>query len=164
MAIRSRDTASISTSNSPSTSSTPRPGPGPSPSPSPAPSPTVSELFDFADALALFSGDVLRYRLKNKATLSLDDRGELEDLEMKLDVQTAQVRAEGIAALGEMTDDDRVEVAGATQDARDFLKRIKKAEKAIAIAAAVLGLAGAIAGRNWKDAGDDARQIRKLTA
>jgi len=100
--------------------------------------------FDFADQLALISSELLRFRMRNKARLSSQERKNLEDLEMNLDKATAKVRAAGIAELGSLTEDARTEIEGATKKAEAFLKRIRKIEKAIGVITAVLGLVLAI--------------------
>jgi hypothetical protein len=98
-------------------------------------------LFDFADQLALVSSEVLRFRIRNKAALGPDEKAALEDLEMQLDQATASVRAQGIAALGAVTEADRLEIEAATEQAEALLRRIRKAERALEIAKSVLGLA-----------------------
>lgn len=111
------------------------------------PTANPTALFDFADELALVSSEVMRFRLKNKATLSQEEKDHLEGVEIKLDEATAQVRADGIEALGELKKSARLEVQSATQDAQSLLRRIKKVERAVDIASSVLGLAlAAIAG------------------
>lgn len=107
-----------------------------------------SALFDFADQLALISSEVLRFRIKNKATLSPDEKSRLEDIEVELDKVTAKVRAEGIASLGTVTKVQRLEVETATKDAEALLRRIRKIERALDIATSVLNLAiAAMAGQ-----------------
>ncbi|MBA3007819.1 MAG: hypothetical protein KKB91_10015 [Proteobacteria bacterium] len=107
-----------------------------------------SALFDFADQLALISSEVLRFRIKNKAILSQDEKSRLEDIEIELDKVTAKVRAKGIASLGSVTATKRIEVETATKDAEALLRRIKRIERALDIATSVLNLAiAAIAGQ-----------------
>lgn len=107
-----------------------------------------SVLFDFADQLALISSEVLRFRIKNKLTLSQEEKSQLEDIEIKLDKATAKVRAQGIASLGMVTTNARIEVETATKDAEALLRRIKRIERALDIATSVLNLAlAAIAGQ-----------------
>jgi hypothetical protein len=108
----------------------------------------ASALFDFADQLALVSSEVLRFRIKNKASLNQQEKEQLETVEIELDRATANVRAQGIAALGAMTQAARLEVEAATRDAESLLRRIKKIERALDIATSVLGVAlAAIAGQ-----------------
>ena len=105
-------------------------------------------LFDFADELALVSSDLLRFRIKNKPNLDPDEQGRLEDLEIDLDKATNKVRAQGITALGMITDAARKDLQGATDEAAALLRRIKKFERALDIATGVLGVAlAAIAGQ-----------------
>jgi t-SNARE complex subunit (syntaxin) len=107
-----------------------------------------SALFDFADQLALISSEVLRFRIKNKATLSTGEKSQLEDIEIELDKVTNKVRAQGIASLGTITAPQRLEVETATKDAEALLRRIKKIERALDIATSVLNLAiAAMAGQ-----------------
>ena len=107
-----------------------------------------SVLFDFADQIALISSETLRFRLKNKSTLSKDEKSELEDIEIKLDMATAEVRAKGIESLGTVAKNALIEVKAATKNAEALLRRIKKTERALRIATSVLNLAlAAIAGQ-----------------
>ena len=107
-----------------------------------------SAQFDFADQLALISSEILRFRIKNKATLSSDEKSRLEDVEVKLDKATAKVRANGIASLGAVTAPKRLEVETATKDAEALLRRIKNIARALDIATSVLNLAiAAMAGQ-----------------
>ena len=107
-----------------------------------------SALFDFADQIALVSGEVLRYRIKNRPILTDEQKANLEDAEIKLDKATARVRAQGIAALGDLTKAAREEVESATKAAEAVLRRIKKVERALQVATSVLGLAlAAISGQ-----------------
>lgn len=107
-----------------------------------------SALFDFADQIALVSGEVLRYRIKNRPTLTDEQKSDLEKVEINLDKATARVRAEGIAALGNQTKTVRKKVEAATITAEAALRRIKKVERALQVATSVLGLAlAAIAGQ-----------------
>ena len=107
-----------------------------------------SALFDFADQLTLISSEVLKFRIKNKTTLSQKEKSRLEDIEIKLDKATAKVRAQGIASLGAVTATNRTEIEAATKDAEAILRRIKKIERALNIATSVLNLAlAAIAGQ-----------------
>lgn len=100
-----------------------------------------SAIFDFADQLALISSEVLRFRIKNKLTLSQDKKSQLEDIEVELDKVTANVRAKGIASLGAVSAPQRLEIEAATKDAEALLRRIKKIERAIDIATSILNLA-----------------------
>jgi len=107
-----------------------------------------SALFDFADQLALVSSEVLKFRIKNKTILSQEEKSRLEDIEIKLDKATAEVRAKGIASLGAVTENARIEVEAATKNAEALLRRIKRIERALSIATSVLNLAlAAIAGQ-----------------
>lgn len=109
---------------------------------------TFSALFDFADQIALVSSEVLRYRIKNRPILTEQQKSDLENVEIKLDKATARVRAQGIAALGNLTKAAREEVEAVTQAAEAVLRRIKKVERALQVATSVLGLAlAAIAGQ-----------------
>jgi hypothetical protein len=103
------------------------------------------DAFDLADQLGLISSEVLRFRIRNKAALDDDEKAQLEDLEMRLDKATAKVRAAGIAALGSVTAQARGEVQSATERAESLLRRIKRVQRALGIATAVLSLAVAAA-------------------
>lgn len=112
------------------------------------PTANSSALFDFADQIALVSGEVLRYRIRNKQTLTDEQKSDLEDVEIELDKATARVRAKGIAALGDQTKAARAKVEDATEAAEAVLRRIRKVERALQVATSVLGLArAAIAGQ-----------------
>jgi len=105
---------------------------------------TASDLFDFADEIALISSQILNYRIKNKPKLSEDAITTLEQLEGKLDVITGQVRARGIERLAQLTAQARKEVIDATAKAAGFLKKIKKIEKVVQMATALLGVGLAV--------------------
>ena len=109
---------------------------------------SVTEVFDFADQLALCSSELLRFRLRNRATLSPQEGVQLEALEGQLDDATARVRAAGIARLGTLTARARAEVAQASREAEAFLKRIKRFERVLGMATAVLSLGLAVVGGN----------------
>jgi hypothetical protein len=117
-------------------------------------------LFDFADQLALFSNEVLRYRIRNKATLSDEDRQSLESLEIQVDGAMAQVRADGITALGFLVQAQIAEVTAATDSAQAFLRRIRRADKALAAIAGVLGLGLAVLERSPKKIADAAKALK----
>jgi hypothetical protein len=121
-------------------------------------------LFDFADELALFSTEVLRYRIRNKATLSDAERVSLEDLEIRIDGATAKLRADGITALGFLLQSQITEVGDATASAQSFLRRIKRADKALSAVTAVLGLGLAILDRRPKTIADAAQSLRTTLA
>jgi folate-binding Fe-S cluster repair protein YgfZ len=121
-------------------------------------------LFDFADALALFSSELLRYRIRNKVSLADADRQALEAQEGRIDAATAQVRADGIAALGFLVQEQVAEVAAATDDAQAFLRRIKRADKALSAVAAVLGLGQAVLARSPKQVVDAAKALKTAMA
>lgn len=106
-------------------------------------------IFDFADQVALISGQILKYRIKNRVLMSQPEKEKLEDLEVQLDRLTAQVRAAGIATLGNLQSDARKEVEAATRSAEGFLRRIRRLERVLGVATAVVGLAlAAIAGQS----------------
>ncbi|WP_022980392.1 hypothetical protein [Ideonella sp. B508-1] len=104
----------------------------------------ATEVFDFADKLALISSEVLHYRIRNRPRLTPKERTALEDLEEKLDAATAKARAEGISQIGKLTSAAKASVEEATKNAENVLKRIKRIERALGIATAVLNLALAI--------------------
>jgi ABC-type transporter Mla subunit MlaD len=124
----------------------------------------ATALFDFADELALFSAEVLRYRIRNKATLSDADRQSLEKLEGDIDADTAKVRAEGIAALGFLVKDQIAEVAAATDSAQSFLRRIKRADRALGAVSAMLGLGVAVLAHSPKQVVDALKALKDATA
>ncbi len=121
-------------------------------------------LFDFADELALFSAELLRFRIRNKANLSDADRQSLEAQEGQVDAATADVRAAGITALGFLVQDQVAEMAAATDGAQAFLRRIKRAEKALAAVAAVLALGKAVLDRSPKEVVDAVKGLKASTA
>ena len=108
-------------------------------------------LFDFADQLALVSSELLRYRIRNKTKLAAVQITQLEDLEIQLDRATADVRAAGVATLGQLAEEDRREVETATREAEAFLRKIRRVEKVFAVATAVLNLSLAVVAMNPKD-------------
>jgi hypothetical protein len=109
---------------------------------------SANQAFDFADQLALISSEVLRFRLRNKAKLSSEERKRLEDIETELDEATAKVRAAGIAELGKLSKAAQTEIKDATSKAEGVLKKMKKIEGALKLATAVLNLALAAIGGN----------------
>ena len=109
---------------------------------------TAEQFFDFADRLALVSTQVLIFRLRNRATSTEEERQELERIEGELDRATAEARAKGIEEIAAAIQNDREEIEQACVDAEALLKRIRKAERAIGIALAVLGLAAAVTSNN----------------
>jgi uncharacterized protein YjbJ (UPF0337 family) len=119
--------------------------------------------FDFADQLALISSELLRFRIRNKARLSAQERKDLEKFEMDLDKATAKVRAAGIAELGNLTENARTEIQGATEKAEAFLKRIRKIEKVIGVITAVLGLVLAISTGAPRGVLDAAKAVKNAT-
>jgi hypothetical protein len=121
-------------------------------------------LLDIADELALFSSEVLRFRIRNKATLGDAERQSLEDLEIRIDGVTAKVRADGIAALGFLLQNQITEVADATSSAQSFLRRIKRVDKALAAVTAVLGLGLAVLDRSPKAIADAAKSLKSSLA
>jgi hypothetical protein len=121
-------------------------------------------LLDFADGLALFSTEVLRFRIRNKATLGDAERQSLEDLEIQIDSATAKVRADGIAALGFLLLNQIAEVADATASAQSFLRRIKRVDKALAAVTAVLGLGLAVLDRSPKAIAEAAQSLKSSLA
>ncbi|NVM87817.1 hypothetical protein FHT32_001456 [Variovorax sp. SG517] len=107
----------------------------------------AEDLFDFADQLGLFSSRLLVYRIKNKSKLSESEREELLNLELQLDKATADVRAQGIEALGVFSADVQAEIVAATGQADEFLKKIRKVEKVVGVLTAFASLALAVIGR-----------------
>jgi hypothetical protein len=106
-------------------------------------------IFDFADQVALISGQILKYRIKNRVLLSQPEKEKLEDLEVQLDRLTAKVRAAGIATLGNLQSDARMEVEAAAKSAEGFLRRIRRLERVLGVATAVVGLAlAAVSGQS----------------
>ena len=105
---------------------------------------TPDTSFDLADQISLISSEVLKFRIKNRPTLSDKDKSDLEDLEVQLDQSTAQLRAAGIAALSAVTKPAQQDIEAATKEAEALLRRIKRTERAVSIATSVLNLALAI--------------------
>lgn len=109
--------------------------------------PTPAAFFDVADQMARVSSEVLRFRIRNRPRLSAAEKSQLEAVEMQLDDTIAQLRAQGIEALGALTQAAREEVEGATREAEALLRRIRKTERALQIATGVLGVAVAALAR-----------------
>lgn len=118
----------------------------PTPTPTTAPADPAA-FFDVADQMALVSSEVLRFRIRNRPRLGAAEKNQLEAVEMQLDDATAQLRAQGIEALGALTQAAREEVEGATREAEALLRRIRKTERALQIATGVLGVAVAALAR-----------------
>jgi hypothetical protein len=118
-------------------------------------------LFDFADEIAQVSIEVMRYRRRNKASLSDEDKAALETLEGQLDTATADLRAQATLALAEMTAGARQEIAQATLDAQAKLRQIKKIERAVSIATGVLGIALAAVSGDAKGVLAAVKDVRK---
>lgn len=124
------------------------------------PDTSADSLFDLADQTALISSELLRFRLKQRASLSAHDRARLEAAEVALDQACAQMRAQGIAALARQTQASRDEVAATTQAAEAQLRRLKKIERVLAIAASALGLAQAAMTGKTKDITQALKQLK----
>lgn len=126
---------------------TPTPTPTSTPTTPPATTADPAAFFDAADQMALVSSEVLRFRIRNRPRLGAAEKSQLEAVEMQLDDATAQLRAQGIEALGALTQAAREEVEGATREAEALLRRIRKTERALQIATGVLGVAVAALAR-----------------
>ena len=124
------------------------------------PATDATTLFDFADQIALISTEVLRFRLRNRPRLSDVDKLQLEAAEMRLDELTAQLRALGVEALGACTQAAQAEVEAATRDAEGLLRRIKRIERALQVAASVVDLAVAAVTRQPTQIGVALRGVR----
>lgn len=115
------------------------------------PDASADQLFDLADQIALISSELLRFRLRQRASLSATDRTRLEAAEVALDQACAQMRAQGITALARQSKAARDEVASTAQAAEAQLRRLKKIERVLEIAASALGLAQAAMAGKPKD-------------
>ena len=115
------------------------------------PDASADPRFVLADQIALISSELLRFRLRQRASLSATDRTRLEAAEVALDQACAQMRAQGITALARQSKAARDEVASTAQAAEAQLRRLKKIERALAIAASALGLAQAAMAGKPKD-------------
>jgi hypothetical protein len=122
--------------------------------------PAATTFFDFADQVALISSEVLRFRLRNRPRLADAEKAQLEAVEMRLDEVTAQLRALGVEALGVCTQAARAEIEVATRDAEGLLRRIRRAERALKVAASVVDLAVAAVARQPKQIGVALRGVR----
>ncbi|MFP5465524.1 MAG: hypothetical protein ACLGHR_12240 [Gammaproteobacteria bacterium] len=104
--------------------------------------------FDLADQVAGVSSELLRFRVRHRATLSEADRRHLERAEIELDRLSARLRARGVTALTAGAGPARQQVQAATLAAQVLLRRIRRTERALQLAAAVVALgAAALAGK-----------------
>lgn len=106
--------------------------------------------FDLADQLAGVSSELLRFRVRHRRALSAEERRRLEQAETELDRATARLRGRGVAALAALNEDALRELQVATAASQALLRRIRRSERALQLAAAVIAL-GAAAARGRPD-------------
>jgi len=99
--------------------------------------------FDLADYLAGCANALFGYRVAHDDTLSKGDWDALRQTEHDLLKAVVRLRAEGVGRLADLADDSKAAVAGALDSMNAFIKKIADARKAIAVATAAIGLAGA---------------------
>ena len=106
--------------------------------------------FDLADQVAGVSSELLRFRVRHRRALPAEERRRLEQAETELDRATARLRARGVAALAALNEDALRELQVATAASQAVLRRIRRTERALQLAAAVVAL-GAAAARGRPD-------------
>jgi hypothetical protein len=105
--------------------------------------PTIPD-FDLADHLAGCANALFGYRVKNDATLSPTDWDDLRNAEHELLKRVVELRASGVGQLADLADAAKPAVSDAIGSMNTFIERIADAKKAISVAAAAVGLAGAV--------------------
>lgn len=101
--------------------------------------------FDLADQLAGVSVELLRFRVRHRRALSSAQRRRLEEAETAMDRATARLRGRGAAALAGLSDPALQELRAATVGSQALLRRIRRAERALQLAAAAVALGSAAA-------------------
>jgi hypothetical protein len=112
------------------------------------PAPTVFDnalnLKECADELGRVSSKLLDFRLQNWATLSLIENLALEAQERDLDKKANQLIEQAVVVIGDNAKSAQIQIAEATQQAADFIQKLKKVENAIQVVASVITLGVAI--------------------
>lgn len=106
--------------------------------------------FDLADQVAGVSSELLRFRVRHRQSLSVAQRRRLEQAETELDRTTARLRGRGASSLAALTEGALQELQAATAGSQALLRRIRRTERALQLAAAVIAL-GAAAARGRPD-------------
>lgn len=118
------------------------------------------EAYEVADQLALTSSEVLRFRLRNHANLSIEQKLALEKCEDQLDQLVVEFRNRGITLIGDEAAAAKAEILGATAKAQKFLDKLKKIQKGIQVIVAVVDLARAIISHDAKGVLNAAKAVR----
>ena len=105
------------------------------------------DSYDIADNLALASAAILDYRVRTRR-LTQAEREALEHAEDELDHRVVMFRNYGITISGAEAAVAQQRLQGAIDKAKATIAKIRSAKKAIAIAAALITLAGSIGARN----------------
>jgi hypothetical protein len=106
----------------------------------PSDSSTADAIAQLADVAGHASTVLFNWRRDNPAAPDID---RALNLEMTLDQRAIDLRARAVKLLGAQAADAVAQIADAVQKVDDFLGAVKKTEDRLAIASAVVGLAGA---------------------
>ena len=106
----------------------------------PSDSATADAIAQLADVAGHASTVLFNWRRDNPTAPDID---RALNLEMTLDQRAIDLRFKAVKLLGAQAGDAVAQIKGAVQQVDDFLAGVKKTEDRLAIASAVVGLAGA---------------------
>ncbi|MED5595985.1 hypothetical protein [Janthinobacterium sp. P210006] len=121
---------------------------------------TKDQSYAIADSLAQASSLVLELRIRERESLTPDERTLLEQYENHLDQMVALFRAYGIYLAAEGAQQARGEIEGAIAKGKAQLKRIADVKAAIGAAARLVDLGAAILSRDPLAIGEAAASLR----
>lgn len=100
--------------------------------------------FDIADYFAALANALFHYRVKNDNTLSNADWDALRQVEHNLMEAVVDLRANAVGTLAQLGDPAKGQVTAAVQKMNSFANQIASIQKALKVATAAIGLAGAL--------------------
>ena len=106
----------------------------------PSASDTADAIVQLADVAGHASTVLFNWRRDNPAAPDVD---RALNLEMTLDQRAIDLRCKAVSLLGTQAADALAQIRDAAQKVDDFLGKVKKTEDRLAVASAVVGLAGA---------------------
>ena len=106
----------------------------------PSASDTADAIAQLADVAGHASTVLFNWRRDNPAAPDVD---RALNLEMTLDQRAIDLRCKAVSLLGTQAADALAQIRDAAQKVDDFLGKVKKTEDRLAVASAVVGLAGA---------------------
>ncbi|MGK5078866.1 hypothetical protein [Janthinobacterium sp. HLX7-2] len=121
---------------------------------------TKDQTYAIADSLAQASSLVLELRIRERETLTPEERALLEQVENHLDQMVALFRAYGIYLIAEGAEQARADIEGAIAKGKAQLKRIADIKAAIGAAARLVDLGAAILSRDPFAIGQAAASLR----